>query len=29
MSNENKEVISQFSIYVLLMNKEREKALSL
>ena len=29
MSNENKEVISQFSAYVLLMNKEREKALSL
>ena len=29
MSNENKEVISQFSMYVLLMNKEREKALSL
>ena len=25
MSNENKEVISQFSIYELLMNKEREK----
>ena len=27
MSNENKEVISQFSMCVLLMNKEREKAL--
>ena len=25
MSNENKEVISQFSMYILLMNKEREK----
>ena len=29
MSKENKEVMSQFSMYVLLMNKEREKALSL